>query len=521
VRKTILALGLLAFLLFFYGLGNRDFWAPDEGDFAEVVRELDGDLIVPHLNGVPYAEKPPLFYYLAYLSKKAFSPLRDETSTRFVSAFFGLLFVLLFAATMVKHEGRETGRACALMLLASPLYYWQARYLQVDMLFAALAASSLLFFLSYSNGGAKPYLSLAALCLGFAFLTKGPLALVLVTPVMLCHLFFRKDLGMVKRKESILALALFLAVLLPWYGAVALKQGLPFLYENVVKQNFTRFFDAWSHKRPIYYYLTTLPLDFFPWSLFLPMGLIYAFRRFRAEANTRFFLIWFVWMFLFLSLSSGKISKYMLPLLPAGCVIASLPLVREMKGYNRAVFSLLSLVFLGLTPLLLFYKRGLYPEFHREHLLFAAICLTTSVLLAWFGGKGRCVRAFTALFSAVAVIFMLANITVFPKWNPYKSARPLCEKIRPFLRDGTPWVYYGSMRGVYIYYVGKEALAVDEHEVDRLHLLAGRLDRFYVLTRRRDLEEVRRALGRVEPVLEERIGDTSMVFVRYAGGPGR
>lgn len=517
----LLALGVLAFLLFFYGLGNRDFWAPDEGDFAEVVRELDHGLIVPHLNGVPYAEKPPLFYYLAYLSKKALSPMKDETSTRLVSAVFGLLTVLLLAATMAKQEGKQAGLVSALMLLTSPLYYWQARYLQVDMLFAALVASSLLLFLSYSEGGAKPYLLLSALCLAFAFMTKGPLALVLVVPVMLAHLFFRNDLAVVKGKAWVLALALFLAVILPWYGAIALKEGPPFLYENVVRQNFTRFFEAWSHRRPLYYYLTTLPLDFFPWSLFLPMGLILAFRRFREESNTRFFLIWFVWMFLFLSLSSGKISKYMLPLLPAGCVLASLPLLREAKRYNRVVFSLLSLVFLGLTPFLLFYKRGLYPEFLREHLLFAGVCLTVSVLLAWFTWKGRSLRAFFALFSAVAAIFMLANILVFPKWNPYKSARPLCEKIRPFLRDGTPWVYYGSMRGVYVYYVGKEALAVDEHEVDRLHGLTGRLDRFYVLTRLRDLEEVRRALGPVDPVLEERIGDTSMVFVRYPGGFGR
>jgi 4-amino-4-deoxy-L-arabinose transferase-like glycosyltransferase len=38
----------------------------------EIVRELDKDLLVPHLNGEPYAEKPPLFYYVTYLSKKAF-----------------------------------------------------------------------------------------------------------------------------------------------------------------------------------------------------------------------------------------------------------------------------------------------------------------------------------------------------------------------------------------------------------------------------------------------------------------
>ncbi|HBA53158.1 MAG TPA: dolichyl-phosphate-mannose--protein mannosyltransferase, partial [Syntrophorhabdus aromaticivorans] len=60
--RSLVVLCLVCSALFFVNLQSRDFWAPDEGDFAQITRELDLDFIVPHLNGAPYGEKPPLFY---------------------------------------------------------------------------------------------------------------------------------------------------------------------------------------------------------------------------------------------------------------------------------------------------------------------------------------------------------------------------------------------------------------------------------------------------------------------------
>ncbi|HNS15108.1 MAG TPA: hypothetical protein PKM08_07225, partial [Syntrophorhabdaceae bacterium] len=77
MKKTLCIVCIISAILFLYNAGSRDFWAPDEGDFAQIVKELDGNFIVPHLNGKPYGEKPPLFYYLNYLSAKVFSPLTD------------------------------------------------------------------------------------------------------------------------------------------------------------------------------------------------------------------------------------------------------------------------------------------------------------------------------------------------------------------------------------------------------------------------------------------------------------
>ncbi len=517
MAKPLFFVGVIAFLLFFTGLGARDFWAPDEGDFAEVIRELDGDAVVPHLNNAPYAEKPPLFYYAGYLSKKAFGFLKDEQSTRFVSAAFALLTVLFFCALMVKTRGMTDGLLSVLMLVTAPLFYWQARYLQVDMLFSSFVVGSLLSYFHFSRAGSTRFLYCAALCLGGAFMSKGPIAVVLVAPVVLIDLALQKKMGSLLRKEFLLAAALFLVVVIPWYVIVLAREGQAFLYENIVRQNFIRFFDAWSHKRPIYYYFTTLPLDFFPWSFFLPMGFIFAFRTWKENRDERFFVVWFVWMFVFLSLSSGKISKYMLPLLPAACVIASLPLPSSARRYNSVVFFLLAAIFLGVSGVLVFVGRVRYPEFHIQHAVLAAVCLVLAFSLVYFTAKRQLLKAFGALFSALVIIFMVANTSVFAKLNHYKSPRPLCERIKPYVADGTPWVYYGSMRGVYVYYVGKTAIAIDEHRTADLQSLAARQKRFYLLTRKRDLAEVQQALGHVEPVIDETIGDTPMVFVRYEG----
>ncbi len=47
----------------------RDLWSPDEPRYAEVAREVyeTGSFLVLHQSAAPYADKPPLFFWLAGL----------------------------------------------------------------------------------------------------------------------------------------------------------------------------------------------------------------------------------------------------------------------------------------------------------------------------------------------------------------------------------------------------------------------------------------------------------------------
>ena len=68
----LLGLALVGLVLFFYRLGAPGLMDPDEGRYAEIAREIfvRRDWLIPHLNLLPYLEKPPLVYWLTALSFK-------------------------------------------------------------------------------------------------------------------------------------------------------------------------------------------------------------------------------------------------------------------------------------------------------------------------------------------------------------------------------------------------------------------------------------------------------------------
>jgi 4-amino-4-deoxy-L-arabinose transferase-like glycosyltransferase len=383
------------------------------------------------------------------------------------------------------------------------------------MVFAAFTASGMLSFFWYIQKGKQVFFYLFFVFTALAFMTKGPLAVALIFPALGIYLAVKKDFSIFRRKETYIGFAIFGAIVLPWYMAVYFREGFPFFYENIIRQNFVRFFDAWSHKRPIWYYLTTLPLDFFPWSLFLPMGIWLAVKKFTADPKLRFFLIWFGWMFLLFSLSSGKISKYMLPLLPPLSLIAANVFMEEKSRYRTGAFVFIAVLFLVIAGVLFFYKTGFHLEFHPHRIAIGSLSAALALSIAWLLIRNKPTHALVVLFTFMMSVYVIANVSIYEKWNPLKSPRIIAEKIRPFLADGTPWVYYGSMRGVYIYYVGKLAIHVDEHDSARLSALPHKISRFFVLSRKRDLHEITDVLPEARQVFEEKVGDTPMVLVEY------
>jgi hypothetical protein len=160
-------------------------------------------------------------------------------------------------------------------------------------------------------------------------------------------------------------------------------------------------------------------------------------------------------------------------------------------------------------------RADLYAVFFRERVLFGVMMLILSPALFYCALRARPRSAFVLLSCAMVAFLFCGNLMVFPKWNAYKSPRPMVEQMRQFTRGKIPWVYYGSMRGVYVYYMGSHAIAIDEHEQAKLQALGNTLEEFFVLTRKRDLPEVQQALGPVTLLMERTVGDTVMVFVGY------
>src|SRR5215470_8299257 len=73
LRRPLGAVLLLSILVCCAGTFSHSLWSPDEPTGAAVGRAMadSGDLIVPRLNGEPFLEKPPLYWWVQVAAFRA------------------------------------------------------------------------------------------------------------------------------------------------------------------------------------------------------------------------------------------------------------------------------------------------------------------------------------------------------------------------------------------------------------------------------------------------------------------
>lgn len=176
---------------------------------------------------------------------------------------------------------------------------------------------------------------------------------------------------------------------------------------------------------------------------------------------------------------------------------------------------LLGFFFLTLAIFLFTYRMDIYSEFHPERITLGVMSIILAGFLFSSFRLSRAPHPFLPLFLFVFCCYMVGNISIYSKWNLYKSPRYMAGRIKPFLEDGTPWVYYGGMRAVYVYYVGRQAIHVEEDDITELKKTADRIGKFFIVTRKRDGNDVLAVLPDAQTVFEKKVGETPMIFIRY------
>jgi 4-amino-4-deoxy-L-arabinose transferase-like glycosyltransferase len=127
-----LVLGLLVFRL-----GAVPLVGPDEPRYTRVAVEMHraGEWVRPTLQGEPWLEKPPLFYWLA---GGAFSILGEtEAAARLPSVLAGLLLVGATALLGARLHGGAAGLHAGFVAGTSLLTFVPGRAASMDMLLAA------------------------------------------------------------------------------------------------------------------------------------------------------------------------------------------------------------------------------------------------------------------------------------------------------------------------------------------------------------------------------------------------
>lgn len=345
-RRAILVL-LFAAAIFASGIGAMPLQEPDEGRYADIAATMarDGDILTPHLDGIRYYEKPPLFFWAAAAAMRAFGP--TEWTARLPSALAALATVAIVLRLGRRAFGPRTGRLAALILATAPLVALFSRICIVDVVLLAFLTGALaaLWTALVDRPPDEPprrapvvaFYVLAAL----ATLTKGPIGAAIPAATTAAYVLATRDwrgLRGVLRLEGIL---LYLAIAGQWFVFMA-AENEGFATSFFVGQTFERFATGGRFDREgaPWYYLPVVAGTFAPW--ILAAGAV-ALRTWRAgprptaerDRSRLLFAAAFVGPLVLLSVAQSKLVYYALPLFPPLALLTAEALVGEEEALPR------------------------------------------------------------------------------------------------------------------------------------------------------------------------------------------
>lgn len=305
-----------------WNLGGHRLLDPDEGRNAEVAREmaLTNDYLVPHLNGLPYLDKPIVYFAAAAATMELLGP--TETAARLPAYIATLLTIALVVWFARRRWGKAAGWIAGIALATLPLVLAYARTTIFDSTLALFTTAAILCFAED-----RPVLAWAAI--GVGALTKGPIAILIPLAAVVPYAWLVG--GRIRRYFPWRGLAVFGLVALPWFLAVTAR--IPtFPHYAFVRETFERVTTTSFHRTaPFWYYLPILPVAAFPWIVPVLVRLgggrvkwAWQARRVNLAARDPILLAsWVLGPLAFFMLNQSKLPQYVLPLMPAFALAAA------------------------------------------------------------------------------------------------------------------------------------------------------------------------------------------------------
>jgi 4-amino-4-deoxy-L-arabinose transferase-like glycosyltransferase len=481
-------------------LGTTALWPPNETRVAEISREMaeSGELTVPRLNGEPFLEEPPLFYWLQAGLYRAMAP--SAIAARIPAAVAAMLGVGV-AIGLARTVGTSAGVA-ALVVATAPEYWWMARSGTPDTANATATALALLAFYAAWRSGGRTALALAAAAAACAFWLKSLLGvgLAVATAGAFVVSAGRGRLGIPALAAAASGIAAAGALWLLLLGGAEGGGAVSFF---LVTNHLGRLLGQrdQGHLRPVFYYLRNLPLDLLPWSLALPAAVAAAWSQ-RAEPARRFALVWATVMTVGLTLSAAKSAHYLLPAYPAfAALIACWWWKPPSTRLDRLTWACLGAVLLVVIPAVTFVLAGLdageaFAALDRDPggravaatlldgrpgalgwCAVAAVATAGALFVAAHRAGRPGLAAVAATSAALVVQLVVAGVTL-PRFDVFCSAQPLGEALGQAARDGVDvftWGFDNRERvSPYSFYAGRSLPTVHGVREVRERLAGGR-----------------------------------------------
>lgn len=353
-HPEIFCLGLLAIaclLFLFCGLGLYPLLDVDETRYAVMSRDLiqSPDLNFLMLNGTPFLEKPPLYFWLVGSSIKLFGYFSSFV-VRFPIALLSSFLIFFTYYVGKRIISRKFGMISAFILVSSMFFLILSHVAILDMVLTVFVTSALYCALlthSCEENNKKYYWWYFYLFISLGFLTKGILALAIPLTIAFLYNLATKTLkDMFKPINIVPGLVILFVSTAPWHLLMYFKYGYQFIKEYFLIHHFGRFMGSEyiGRERPLLYFVPVFLLGFMPWTFifiaFLIDGVKKLFNKFKlAQGNffhklaalfvatnneqklILFASISFAVIFLLFSSASTKLPTYILPIFPFAALL--------------------------------------------------------------------------------------------------------------------------------------------------------------------------------------------------------
>ncbi|WP_133126934.1 ArnT family glycosyltransferase [Legionella nagasakiensis] len=470
-----LLLGLFSLLLFLPGISNLPVVERDEAHFAQATRQMvqTGEYFQIRFQDKTRFQKPPGINWLQAAFVQLFSDGEQAKiwPYRLPSVIGALLSVWLtfFFSRRFVHE--RTALLASAFLASSLLLVVETHMAVID---ASLLSSVVLMqgalWIIYSNGINRKSVHWGWACIfwlamAYGFVLKGVTPLVGVLSVAALCLFERR-LDWLRGLRIFFGLCLFLVLSLAWLLLVNAAEQSNYLLQMVHKDLLPKLQGGHeSHGKPPLFHLVVLPFTFWPASLFLWQGAVYAYKE-RHQKTVRFLIAWILPTWIFFEMMPTKLPQYVLPTFPAIALLFALVVeqVKEKPGkWLHSLQFLWGVLTVGLAAgLLIMPYLLLQPLTLINVLLFLVIC-GIGIACVFFAWKGAYFKASVFVLLTALMTFPFTFSVFLPQLNPLWLSYNVAQVVNKVdISDESPLLVVGfSEPGLVFYLNTKKVLFTD------------------------------------------------------------
>lgn len=433
-------------------MAMRDFTPSNELRYLSIADEAiaNGHLFAFYNHGIPYADKPPLYFWIVMLCRLLFGHHSCLALSMF-SLIPAFAIVGIMDRWVMKGKSAMNRMSVAGMTLTCVMFLGTMVVLRMDMLMCLFIVLALwTFYRMYTGEGSRRQDSLTLpLWIFLALFTKGPVGLLMPPLAIAVFLAVKRDWKGFRKYLGLKTWGIIAALSAVWLTCVWLEGGLEYINNLLFKQTVGRAVNAFTHARPFWFYLVTILWCLAPYTLLLIgsfMASLLPVRKAGAEKVSDLeilFLCTIISTAAMLSSFSSKLPIYLVPVLPF-CVYL-FPTVLDRIGergwmrWSVGIFQIL-LLCAGIATLLFLNGSVTIPaaaclldeySFAREAPVVNAVILLTlaNAMGTWFLIKRKTVNIPALLLSAGLFLAAFSASAVLRDLNPYIGYGSICSRV--------------------------------------------------------------------------------------------